>query len=253
MTTPPAAHRFRFTVQYDGAGFFGWQLQPDRRTVQGELERVLSRLFDAPTRVIGSGRTDRGVHARGQVAAVDGPAKWEATTLERAMNALLPPDVRVIETALAPSRFHPRYGAVARTYQYRVGTAAESQSPFEAPWCWALGKEPDLRLLRTAARELLGDNSFLAFAKAGQEERGDRCIVEHADWSQWSDLGLEFHITANRFLHHMVRYLVGTQIAIGLGERDPADLRGLLASAPELRTSPPAPPQGLFLLSVSYS
>lgn len=252
MTTPPAAHRFRFTVQYDGAGFFGWQLQPDRRTVQGELERVLSRLFDAPTRVIGSGRTDRGVHARGQVAAVDGPAKWEATTLERAMNALLPPDVRVIETALAPSRFHPRYGAVARTYQYRVGTAAESQSPFEAPWCWALGKEPDLRLLRTAARELLGDNSFLAFAKAGQEERGDRCIVQRAQWMEWPGLGLELHLAANRFLHHMVRYLVGTLVEIGRGRRGEDEVARLLQPDTPLETSPPAPPEGLFLRRVDY-
>lgn len=252
MNTPAGRHRIRFTVRYDGAKFYGWQLQPDQRTVQGEIERVLSRLFDAPARVIGSGRTDRGVHAYGQVAAVDAPSKWDAPALERAMNALLPGEIRVTGAVSTNSTFHPRYDAISRAYIYRVGTTPAASSPFEAPWCWPLRVTPDMTLLKSTAAQVVGDHSFIAFAKAGQEERGDRCFVTEARWSLWRDIGIEYRIEANRFLHHMVRYLVGTQIAIALGQRPLDDFAALLAGEPHLKTSPPAPPQGLFLASVSY-
>lgn len=245
-------HRIRFTVHYDGRDFFGWQVQARERTVQGELERVVSRLFDRPATVIGSGRTDRGVHATGQVAAVDAPGKWTAHALRRAMNALLPRDVWIADAAEAPPRFHPRYDAVARSYVYRVGLAPGAHSPFRAPWCWPLGKPVDLLTLRRAASVLVGDHSFKAFAKAGQEERGDRCIVTEARWAEWEDVGIEFHVTANRFLHHMVRYLVGTLVDVGRGLRPESDLTALLRNAPGLETSPPAPPEGLFLREVRY-
>jgi tRNA pseudouridine38-40 synthase len=252
MTSAPV-HRIRLRLHYDGSAFFGWQLQPRERTVQGELERVVSRLFNAPTRVTGSGRTDRGVHATGQVASVDAPLRWTPDSLRRAMNALLPPDVWVAAADAVHPRFHPRYDAVARSYEYRVGVVDESVSPFHARWCWPLGREVDLGAMERAARELPGDHSFLAFAKAGQEERGDRCIVAEARWDAWEPLGLVFHVTANRFLHHMVRYLVGTLVEIGLGERLEDDVRRLLANEPGLTTSPPAPPEGLFLARVAYA
>lgn len=256
-TFPPAmetreTHRIRFTLHYDGAGFHGWQLQARERTVQGELERVLSKLLDQPTRVIGSGRTDRGVHATGQVAAVDVPVRWQAAELRRAMNALLPRDVWVAAAAVAPARFHPRYDARRREYLYRIGTAAESASPFHARWCWALARPLDLSAMERATRAVVGDHSFRAFAKAGQEERGDRCEVFAAEWSRWEPLGIELHIAANRFLHHMVRYLVGTLVDIGLGRRPETEMAALLAPDSLLETSPPAPPEGLYLTRVLY-
>jgi tRNA pseudouridine38-40 synthase len=244
--------RIAFTVHYDGGSFFGWQLQPDQRSVQGELERVLSRLFDAPARVIGSGRTDRGVHATGQVASVDAPDRWRAHDLRRAMNALLPPEVWIADAAEVAPDFHPRYGAIARSYIYRLGTSEITRSPFHARWCWSLAREVDLDLVREPTGALLGEHSFRAFAKAGQEERGDRCVVHRAEWRQWQDLGLEFHITANRFLHHMVRYIVGTLVEIGVGRRPAGDLERLLLGVSGLETSPPAPAQGLFLDRVTY-
>jgi tRNA pseudouridine38-40 synthase len=245
-------HRIRFTVHYDGRDFFGWQVQARERTVQGELERVLSRLFNRPAGVIGSGRTDRGVHATGQVAAVDAPAKWTPDALRRALNALLPGDVWIADAAEAAPRFHPRYDAVARSYVYRVGLGPEAHSPFRARWCWPLGRPLDRAATERATRVLVGDHSFKAFAKAGQEERGDRCIVAEARWAEWEQLGVEFHVTANRFLHHMVRYLVGTLVDVGLGVRPEGDVAALLAQAPGLETSPPAPPEGLFLREVRY-
>jgi tRNA pseudouridine38-40 synthase len=247
-----ATIRFRLTVHYDGRRFFGWQLQRAERTVQGELERVLGRLFAAPTRVTGSGRTDRGVHATGQVASVDAPARWTAAALRRSMNALLADDVWIAAAEPAGRSFHPRFDAVARSYAYRLGLAEGTNSPFHRHACWPLARPVDLAAMQRAAGVLVGDHSFLRFAKAGQEERGDRCIVEDARWREWPGLGLVFHVTANRFLHHMVRYLVGTLVDVGLGARPEADVDRLLAREPEVETSPPAPPQGLFLTRVRY-
>ncbi|HEX6068865.1 MAG TPA: tRNA pseudouridine(38-40) synthase TruA [Longimicrobiaceae bacterium] len=248
----PGTQRIRLTIHYDGSAFFGWQLQPKHRTVQGEMERVLSRLLNTPSRVIGSGRTDRGVHATGQVAAVDVPLRWTAAELRRAMNALLPGDVWVADAEPAGRWFHPRYDAVSREYFYRIGTDPGALSPFHARWCWPLGRPLDLERMERATAVLPGDHSFLAFAKAGQEERGDRCIVREARWAAWAPLGIELRMTANRFLHHMVRYLVGTLVEIGLGRRPVEDMSALLETGTTLETSPPAPPEGLFLAEVTY-
>jgi tRNA pseudouridine38-40 synthase len=253
MESPPH-RRIRLTVQYDGSEFFGWQLQPRKRTVQGELERVLTRLFARPARVLGSGRTDRGVHAVGQVASVDAPAGWEPDALRRSMNALLSHDVWIQEASLAARRFHPRYDAVSRSYFYRVGLSEQASSPFHARWCWNYDRDRplDTEAMNRAARAIPGDHSFLAFAKAGQEHRGDRCIVSEAYWTEWPELGLEFNISANRFLHHMVRYLVGTMVEIGAGRRPVEDIERMLRGEGGPETSPPAPPQGLFLEAVDY-
>lgn len=250
--TEPGLHRIRLTLHYDGRAFHGWQVQPEQRTVQGELERVVSKLTNRPATVVGSGRTDAGVHSTGQVAATDVPERWTAHALRRAMNALLPDDVWVADAMLAAPFFHPRYDASSRSYVYRIGLAQHADSPFHAPWCWPLLRPVDLGGMERAADMMVGDHSFKAFAKAGQEERGDRCTVTEARWAPWEGTGLEFHVTANRFLHHMVRYLVGTMVDVGLGERPPGDMADLLDGAPGLETSPPAPPEGLFLSAVTY-
>lgn len=250
--TPPETHRIALTLHYDGGAFFGWQLQPSERTVQGELERVLTRLLNAPARVIGSGRTDRGVHATGQVASVDAPVRWTAPALRRALNALLPPEVWVESAAVVDPRFHPRYDATRRAYLYRVGLVERSRSPFHARFCWPLVREVDLAVMREVTGALVGDHSFRAFAKAGQEERGDRCTVVEARWAEWPGMGVELHIAANRFLHHMVRYLVGTLVDVGLGKRAPEEVAAMLEPGTALETSPPAPPEGLYLRAVDY-
>ncbi len=243
--------RIAFTVQYDGSGYHGWQLQRSDPSVQGELERVLSRLFASPARVRGAGRTDRGVHAIGQVASVDAPVRWTAPELCRAMNALLPPEIRIAAASEVSPHFHPRYEALERSYIYRIGVGPAAHSPFHSRWCWALDTELDLPPMITASGHLLGDHSFRAFAKAGQEERGDRCTVTAAKWVELDGVGLEFHIAANRFLHHMVRYVVGTLVEIGRRRRPASDLPALLAGS-SLQTSPPAPARGLFLRAVRY-
>jgi len=227
-------------------------MQPVSPTVQGELEAALTRLTGARRVVVGAGRTDRGVHATGQVASVDVPSRWDALTLRKALNAVLPRDIWIAALERAPSRFHPRYDAIERRYLYRVGVAAESASPFHRPWCWALGRPLDPAVLREASAVILGEHSFRSFARAGQEERGDRCFVLDSRWEPWDGMGFTYRISANRFLHHMVRYLVGTMVAIAVGERPLRHLALLLEGDPALRTSPPAPASGLFLTSVEY-
>ncbi|MCG6954885.1 MAG: tRNA pseudouridine(38-40) synthase TruA [Gemmatimonadetes bacterium] len=243
--------RFLLTVHYDGSGFHGWQFQPELRTVQGELEGVLGRLAGRPRTVVGSGRTDTGVHAVGQVASVDMPTRWTARELHRALNATLPPDVWVQEVAAARPDFHPRYDALSRTYVYRVGTTPVARSPFHRRWCWPLGESLDVPALNRLSVEVVGEHSFGAFAKAGQPERGTRCTVATAHWDAW-DMGTRFTITADRYLHHMVRYLVGTMVDIARGRRATQDLSALLVETVGVETSPPAPPEGLFLSQVEY-
>lgn len=250
--TAGAKRRIAFTLHYDGAAFYGWQFQTDHPSVQASIEAVLGRLFDEPVRVAGAGRTDRGVHATGQVAMVNAPVRWEPAELRRAMNALLPDSVWVSHAACVDARFHPRFDAVARSYIYRVGTETIAESPFHGRWCWPLDFEIDPDRLVEAAPAIIGDHSFRAFAKAGQEHRGDRCIVESAEWQPVPGLGIEFRITANRFLHHMVRYLVGTMLDIGAQRRPVDDLVRMLGGADDVETSPPAPSKGLFLSGVRY-
>ena len=244
---------FRFILHYDGSGFFGWQIQREERTVQGELQAALERLTGAPRNVTAAGRTDRGVHATGQVASVTLTDRWTAGSLRKALNAVLPSDLWVADAALAPPEFHPRYDAIARVYSYRLGVDERADSPFRRAWCWPLVRQLNTDLLNASAAVLPGDHSFKAFAKAGQEERGDRCTIAGARWTQW-ELGSELTITANRFLHHMVRYLVGTMVDIARGRRPLDDMERLLDPGDsELETSPPAPPRGLFLRHVEYA
>lgn len=254
MDSLPDERRFKLTLHYDGAGFFGWQVQPGVRTVQAELEAALSRLRNSPTTVVAAGRTDRGVHATGQVVSALMPNKWSAAELQRALNSILPNDIWIARVEDAPPTFHARYDATSRSYLYRVGTTPESASPFERRYCWPLGVALTLDALNDAARRFVGRHSFKAFAKAGQPERGEMCTVASAQWREWAHGvgGVEFQVTADRFLHHMVRYMVGTMVDAARGFRPASDIDDLLAGAAALETSPPAPPEGLFLSHVSY-
>lgn len=248
---PPDEKRIRLTVHYDGSAFHGWQVQPDVRTVQGVLETALSRLADRPTGILGSGRTDTGVHATGQVFTVDMAPSWTPESLRKSLNAILPDDVWIQAAATASADFHARYDALRRTYRYELGIEPEAASPFHRRWCWPLSDPVDRRLLHRAAEPVPGERSFRAFSKAGQPERGERCHVHGAEWSETS-LGMRLTITADRYLHHMVRYLTGTMVDVARGRRPLDDMTRLLDNDPDVVTSPPAPPEGLFLHKVEY-
>jgi tRNA pseudouridine38-40 synthase len=250
---------FLAVTHYDGAQFVGWQRQPQGRTVQAEFEAVLERLFGRRTAVTGAGRTDTGVHALGQGVGFLAPERWasDASGMRRALNALLPRDVWV--EAVHPMRagFHPRNSATARRYRYVIGTDDASASPFRRPYEWALGPSGtghalDVALLASAARLLPGEGDFRGLsAAAGKPDY--RCRVALAEWAPRADgAGVTFTIEADRFLHHMVRFLVGTMVDIALGRRPVSDLSQLLVATDNQAASPPAPPQGLYLVAVRY-
>jgi len=243
----------QLVLHYDGTGFSGWQRQPDRRTVQGDLEAALTRICAQPTAALGSGRTDAGVHARGQAVGVRVNDRWTSTSLRRALNAVLPDDIWVASAHAMRADFHARYDAVARRYSYYIGTDDESQSPFRRRTEWSVRRALDRDLLEQAAATVRGNHAFRGFAVRGTAPATDdhRCTVVHAEWRERPG-GLVFEIEANRFLHHMVRFLVGTMIDIGLGRRPLTELAALLAAPDNSDVSPPAPAHALFLDRVTY-
>ena len=248
-----AERTVQLVLHYDGAGFHGWQRQPSKRTVQGVLEEALERLCGEPTKALGSGRTDAGVHARGQAVGVRVSEKWDAMRLRRALNAILPSDVWVASAAEMRPEFHARYSAVSRRYSYYVGTDGAAHSPFRRKWEWPVRSSIDRPSLDDAAAALLGDHCFRAFSVHGTAPPDDehRCIVRCAQWCDRPG-GLVFEIEANRFLHHMVRFVVGTMIDVATGRRDRSDIARLLLAPDNSEVSPPAPAHALFLDRVEY-
>lgn len=240
-------------LHYLGHPFSGWQRQLSQRTVQGEFEQVLQRLVGRRVVTQAAGRTDAGVHALGQVVSFRVPARWEAPTLARALNALLPPDIWVARVGRAPDGFNARRHATSRCYRYVVGCDPAAESPFRRPFEWALCQPLDPELLTAAARQLPGEHDFRAFAAVGQKKPHYRCRVLEARWdARPNGEGFIFTIEADRFLHRMVRFLVGGMVDVGRGRRSPEDFAGLLASASNAEASPPAPPEGLYLVGARY-
>ena len=243
----------QLVLHYDGAGFSGWQRQPDERTVQGELEAAVSRLCGTPIAIVGAGRTDTGVHARGQAAGLRVPEKWSALALRRSMNAILPDDIWIAAAFEMRDEFHPRYSAVSRSYSYYVGTDDLASSPFRRKRELVWKKPLDFGRLVQSAEAVEGDHCFRAFAVKGTAPENDdhRCAVSHAAWRE-REGGVVFEIQANRFLHHMVRFLVGTMLDIASGRRPLDDMRVLLESTKNDDVSAPAPAHALYLERVMY-
>jgi tRNA pseudouridine38-40 synthase len=243
---------FLATLHYDGTGFVGWQRQPTGRSVQSEFERVLERIFGRRTVAHAAGRTDAGVHAIGQGVSFSAPPSWTDVALRRALNALLPRDCWVQSVDLMQSGFHARKSALARRYRYDVGTDEASASPFRRNFEWALARPLDSDALLGAARLLPGEHDFRAFAAKGDRPH-HRCRIRRSAWSPRPEgRGVSFEIEADRFLHHMVRMLVGTMVDIGLGRRPVADMATLLQRTDNAETSPPAPAQGLYFVAATY-
>ena len=253
MTSRP----YLAVVQYDGAEFAGWQRQRDGRTVQAEFEAVLERLMGRRTAATGAGRTDTGVHALGQGVGFLADGRWaeDVPGLYRALNALLPRDIWVERVSPMRPGFHARNSALARRYRYVIGTDDAARSPFRRPYEWAFGRPLDVALLARAAELLAGEHDFrgLAATGAGSGRPHYRSRVALAQWAPRTDgAGVTFTIEADRFLHRMVRFLVGAMVDIALGRRPLDDLPRLLTATDNQAASPPAPPQGLYLVAVRY-
>ena len=259
---------FLATLHFDGTGFVGWQRQPAGRSVQLEFERVLERLFGRRAPANAAGRTDAGVHAVGLPVSFAAPPLWHPTSLRRALNALLPPDCWVERVEPMRPGFHARKSATGRRYQYQIGTDEAAHSPFRRPYEWALGRRLEPHRLHAAAGLIRGTHTFTGFAvrKPAEAEREGQggpatavlrgpydCTIRLAEWEpRANDQGYTLHIAADRFLHHMVRFLVGTMVDIALDRRPLEDMTTLLHASHNQDTSPPAPPQGLYFVAAEY-
>jgi tRNA pseudouridine38-40 synthase len=242
--------RIRLTLEYDGAQYSGWQLQSGQDSIQARLEAALAEIFGQNIRVHGAGRTDAGVHARGQVAAFDLPKPFAIADLHRALNALLPPDIAVVNAAEANADFDPRRDARSRVYEYRV-LNHEIRSAFEHRYAWLMREKLDIEAMNAGARLFLGEHDFAAFRTTGSEEKTTVRRVIFSEWRR-NDSLLTYRVEATAFLRHMVRTMVSAMIEVGRGKRTVDDLARLLASGDRAIAPAAAPACGLFLIEVRY-
>jgi tRNA pseudouridine38-40 synthase len=235
---------------YDGTDFAGYQIQARGRTVQGELEQALARIARAPIRPQCAGRTDAGVHATGQVVAFDLAWRHEPAELQRALNALLPPDMLISDLQPAVAGFSPRFDAVSRTYHYRLLNRPWPDL-FQRRYAYHVRQPLDLAAMNEAAQALRGWHDFASFGKPPQGDNTVRQVMV-ARWSAGENGLLTFEVTANAFLYHMARIMVGTLVQIGWGHRSPTAIPELLAARNLRCAAPPAPAHGLCLVKVTY-
>jgi tRNA pseudouridine38-40 synthase len=236
----------RLLIEYDGSDFAGWARQPGKRTVQATLEEALERVTRRELRLTVAGRTDAGVHARGQVASHDGPPASGG-----ALNGVLAPDVRVLQSEAAPEGFDARRDALSRTYRYRIHTRAVA-SPFERgralPWPHRL----DRAALERCTAAIVGSHDFTAFTPTQTDHVLFTRTVLRAEWDDPEPDVLELWIEAETFMRHMVRTLLGTMLEVAGGRRSEEDFRTLLEGRPREHAGDTAPPHGLYLESVRY-
>jgi tRNA pseudouridine38-40 synthase len=276
----PQLQTWKLTLAYDGTDFSGWQIQPGETTVQGELQAALGRVTGEAPLPQGSGRTDAGVHALGQVASFELEANIPAENLQRALNRTLPAAIRILSSRTVGSTFHARHSAVAKTYEYRVFRELVCP-PFLARYVYACPWPMDVEALERSARLFEGEHDFLSFAAndpdlvsrsplsskelnqgltapaatAPIEKRGAMRTIFSSAWehrqSENGDL-LIYRVRGNGFLHHMVRNLVGTMLDVGRGNRKIEEIPFILEARSRAAAGPTAPAQGLFLHSVEY-
>ncbi|MDX6622270.1 MAG: tRNA pseudouridine38-40 synthase [Solirubrobacterales bacterium] len=240
----------RLDIEYDGSGFRGWARQPGLRTVQGELETALATVLREPIDLTVAGRTDTGVHARGQVASFETPTEPPAD-LARSLNGLGPDDIGVTAAAVVADGFDARRDARSRTYRYRL-LARRAPSPFEQGRALWWPHQVDREALDACAASLIGTHDCTAFTPTQTDHvRFDRDVLG-VSWLPESEHILTFEITADAFMRNMVRALVGTQLEVASGRRTAASFAQLLHGAPRTAAGDTAPPHGLYLESVSY-
>ncbi len=241
---------YRLLLEYDGSRYHGWQrLRSTDMTLQGKLESVLQRIFDEPVEVQGSGRTDAGVHARGQVASFHTETDLPPAELLAQLRQYLPEDVGAISLDYAPPRFHARLSAAEKTYCYRVWNSAEP-CVFERRFVYVFSEPLDLDRMQQAAQVFLGTHDFRACSADRTKKSTVRTLTRFTIRREGPEL--RFCVTGDGFLHHMVRILVGTLLEIGRGDREPESAAGLLTGGPRAEAGFTVPAKGLCLMEVNY-
>ncbi len=247
---------FKLLIQYDGTDFHGWQVQDNARTIQGELERVIGMLEDGEVKVTGSGRTDAGVHAEGQVANVFLNRSFEPERLRAAINGNLWRDIRIMNAERADDDFHARFSARNKTYIYRIANAPV-MSPFLRRFALHESRPLDVAKMLEASRLFLGEHDWTAFASARADgESRVRTVTDCIIESKWNPVAnaavIEVRISATGFLRYMVRSIVGTLIEVGQGEKDSDTIQTAILTGDRSLAGRTAPPQGLTLHRVDY-
>lgn len=240
---------YRVDLAYDGSGFHGYARQPNVRTVQGELEPALFHLV-GPVETSVAGRTDKGVHARGQVVSFETDREVDGRRMLRSLNRQLAPEISIGAIAPAADGFNARFSAVARSYQYVI-LNREAPDPFLASTSWHYPTPLDLGAMNAAARHVVGEHDFASFCRRA----GDRSTVRRVFRAGWSDRGggiISYDVTATSFCHQMVRSLVAVAVEVGRGRVDPDRLPTILEARDRAAAKGAAPPHGLTLIAVSY-
>lgn len=247
------ARNLKITLQYDGTNYVGWQRQANGVSIQGLLEDALAPIEGRPVTVHGAGRTDAGVHALAQVATVSLEAAIEPRAVGRALNAVLPHDVRIIAVEEASTHFHARFSAVGKLYEYRIVNAPLA-SPFLLRYGWHVPQPLDFALMRDASRCLVGCHDFASFQGRRSAARSAERTVAAIEWQEGDGLDRPavMRIEGNGFLRHMVRNIVGTIVQVGTGRWPPAQVAEILEARDRVSAGPTAPAHGLFLVRVNY-
>ncbi len=240
--------RFRLLIEYDGSAYKGWQMQNGLLTVQGEIENALRQIFSYHVGIVGAGRTDTGVHARGQVAHFDIEYQTDSSKLLRSLNGILSTDIRIKHISLVDSKFHARYSAKLREYHYCI---APHPSAIMRNFSWHLTYNLDLSRMNRAAKFIKGRHEFTSFCRTKSEVNNHFCHIKKAKWIR-KDALFVFIIQADRYLHGMVRALVGTFVDVGRTKLNITDLNDILKKKNRSSASQSAPARGLILEKVYY-
>jgi tRNA pseudouridine38-40 synthase len=243
--------KFNIVLEYDGTEFFGWQRQKQTPTIQGEVEKALGTMTGQRVAVTGSGRTDAGVHARAQTAHFVCETNLTPKIFLKGLNGLLPQDIVVTDCRLAPEDFHARFSVRNKRYRYRILNRS-LPSALDHRYAWHIRKKLCHRSMQTVLQTLAGTHDFRAFEGAGSPRSSTVRTVMRAALCEGPPGYLYFEVTANGFLRFMVRNIVGTVVDVGLGKTDIQEFEAIFRSRDRTRAGPTAPPQGLFLMAVTY-